>query len=166
MNSFSSSTAMSMVMARVQYPLQYGVRELRQVLKDNPTLTADGFATYWTWDCLAERRRATFTDPRFVLEFDDCCRALATAKRIKTPTVGSYGLKHAVERLMGTYISHGALICAAIAMGFTTKRYAPNALIGLSLRTDRAWRERARWRKWVERSDRPADWGFEEAPDN
>lgn len=161
MNSFSSSAAMSMVMSQVQYPLRYGVADLRRVLKDNPTLTDNGFATHHDFDELTENRRRTFSNPLFVLEFDDCCRALAVAKRTKRPTTGSYGLKHAVERLVENYVSNGALICAAIALGFAIKRHAPNATIGVSLRAGWAWRERDQRWGWVARSDRPADWDFE-----
>ncbi|WP_182375311.1 hypothetical protein [Pseudomonas putida] len=160
MISYSSSAAMAAICAPVQYPTQYGVKELRRVLKKNPDLSSNGFITHRTRDCFERMRVDTFKSPRFALEFDDCCRVLATAKRVKTPTVGSYGLKHTVERLVGNYISNGALICAAIALGFTTKHSGPNVLVGVSMQTWRAWQKQSQCRGWVERDQRPADWDF------
>lgn len=47
----------------------------------------------------------------------------------------SYGLKHELERRAGAYISNGALIVAALALGIEIKRMAGsprNALIGVT----------------------------------
>ena len=59
---------------------------------------------------------------------------------------GSYGLKHSVERyhrklnqFNDAYVSNGALICAAIHMGFSIMRkdhLSPNAWIFASVQSD------------------------------
>jgi hypothetical protein len=44
--------------------------------------------------------------------------------------IGSYGLKHDCEKAVGAYVSNGALIAAALALGFPAKRQeakSPNA---------------------------------------
>jgi len=55
----------------------------------------------------------------------------------KTVNYGSYGLKHQAERWARGYVSNGALIAAAIHLGFKVKRVpgTPNALINVAGRT-------------------------------
>jgi hypothetical protein len=57
--------------------------------------------------------------------------------RRKTVNLGSYGLKHQAERWGGDYVSNGALIAAAIQLGFEVKRIpgTPNALINVAGRS-------------------------------
>lgn len=52
---------------------------------------------------------------------------------------GSYGLKHDAERYAGTYISNGALIAAAVELGFRVSPIAksPNAYLGY---TTKSWK--------------------------
>lgn len=42
--------------------------------------------------------------------------------------IGSYGLKHDCEKAVGAYVSNGALIAAALALGFPAKRQDPKSL--------------------------------------
>ena len=48
----------------------------------------------------------------------------------------SYGLKHSAEDEQGGYISNGALIAAAVDLGFRMERinYGPNAWLGIGRR--------------------------------
>ena len=57
----------------------------------------------------------------------------------KTVNFGSYWLKHQAERWSGDYVSNGALIAAAIHLGFKVEHIdgTPNALINV-----------AGWNKW------------------
>jgi hypothetical protein len=54
--------------------------------------------------------------------------------RRKTVNLGSYWLKHQAERWGGDYVSNGALIAAAIHLGFKVERISgtPNALINVA----------------------------------
>lgn len=54
---------------------------------------------------------------------------------IKTPTFGSYSMKHVVERAIGTYVTNGELIAAALVAGYPVKYVpGPNPLLGMSTR--------------------------------
>jgi hypothetical protein len=59
--------------------------------------------------------------------------ALKKCQKTKQPTIGSYSLKHIVERAVGTYIANGDLIVAALHLGFTVTPYrdSPNVGIGV-----------------------------------
>ncbi|QDV41414.1 hypothetical protein Enr13x_12530 [Stieleria neptunia] len=69
-----------------------------------------------------------------------CLRWLERAEKIKTPGLNSYGLKHAVERWAGEYVSNGAFILAAHELGFRmipddrTWRATLNVDVGISRR--------------------------------
>ena len=72
-------------------------------------------------------------------QVDDCKQWLLTyAKKTRRPDgkrLNSYYLKHVVERAVGHYISNGALIQAAIALGFECSLIdGPNALFHIDLR--------------------------------
>jgi hypothetical protein len=64
---------------------------------------------------------------------------LNRCRKTKKPTRGSYGLKHLAERWgrdngLEPYITNGALIVAAVALGFKVIRQSssdPNAVIGV-----------------------------------
>ena len=67
------------------------------------------------------------------------------AKAIKTPSHGSYGIKHCIERHFTvegskTYVHNGACIVAAMALGFPVKEATwddLNCKIGISIRSVR-----------------------------
>ena len=71
------------------------------------------------------------------------CRAfLERCERTKTGRIGSYGLKHVIERAAGEYVSNGACIQAAVDLGIVTRPIdpyngSPNAWIGVSRRSVR-----------------------------
>jgi hypothetical protein len=60
---------------------------------------------------------------------------LANITPIKTPTVGSYHMKHVVEDAFGSYVANGELIAAALMAGYPVgRRYGPNVALGMSKR--------------------------------
>jgi hypothetical protein len=60
---------------------------------------------------------------------------LANIAPIKTPTAGSYGMKHVVEKAIGEYITNGELIAAAMMAGYPMSRpHGPNVDFGMSKR--------------------------------
>jgi len=68
---------------------------------------------------------------------------LSPAERTQTPTISSYSLKHSIERALGTYVSNGVVIAAAIMVGLPLgKPRGPNADIGVSRRWVRSIAER------------------------
>lgn len=86
-------------------------------------------------------------------ECQRCCLYLEHMRKIKARryNLSSYGLKHSVERYHRAlheagqqsvehgYVSNGAMICAAIHMGFEVIRYddhSPNAAICASMQSD------------------------------
>ncbi|MCA9137859.1 MAG: hypothetical protein KDB00_13900 [Planctomycetales bacterium] len=85
---------------------------------------------------------------------DVCLRWLqrAEAGRIKTPTLNSYTLKHAVERWSREYISNGSFLIAADQLGFRmvqddrTWRATLNMDIGIGRRWYHQQPESLYWR--------------------
>lgn len=84
---------------------------------------------------LAQQRRELAARERDVLEVAHWLQANITP--IATPGVGSYGLKHLVERRIGRYVTNGEAIAAALIVGYP-HRYGrttgPNVLFGMSQR--------------------------------
>jgi hypothetical protein len=115
---------------------------LKRVLVENPNLCANGWGTE-PHDF--ERSRAHMTSPHGVEEFE---RALAFVEARCRPTkaitthAGSYGYKHMAEnwhrRELGDaadcYVSNGALIAAALALGYRHRRLpgSPNCLFNFA----------------------------------
>ena len=93
-----------------------------------PNLTPSGFAT----------TDKTLADDQF--SHEEIATALAFLKQckpIKHPSRGSYGLKHMAEDWgeahgLAGYVSNGALIVAAVALGFPIRRVGLNAGIAIS----------------------------------
>ncbi|MGC4917172.1 hypothetical protein [Streptomyces albogriseolus] len=53
---------------------------------------------------------------------------------IKTPTIGSYGLKHLIERATDVYLPNGVLIASAFIVGYPFRYDQPNVRFGMSRR--------------------------------
>ncbi|WP_218023377.1 hypothetical protein [Nocardia altamirensis] len=114
---------------------------LAEVMQLHPHLTYFGVGAYrrsgqtpaqWNAEVAEGRTQLVSHEPSVV--------ALATWLRenvmpIKTPKVGSYGMKHLVENALGTYVSNGELIAAALIASYP-HRYitGPNLLLGMSAR--------------------------------
>lgn len=137
--------------------------DIERILEKEPLLTAYGFGHADTYHESFYKRR-TFYDSKkeYILHFQEsrevlrnsidecqrCCMYLQYLEKLKTVryNLGSYGLKHSVERYHrklnqfdDAYVSNGAFICAAIHMGFSIMRkdhLNPNAWIFASLQSD------------------------------
>jgi hypothetical protein len=114
---------------------------LADVMQQHPQLNSFGIGVYEPRRKTPERRRAELADGRValagqeakVLEIATWLRGNVTP--IKTPTVGSYGMKHVVERANNKYVTNGELIAAALIAGYRFKYTAgPNMLFGMSTR--------------------------------
>lgn len=109
-----------------------------------------GFGAFRHRGQTAEQHRAEIAAGRTTLtEHEESVRELATWLRdnvrpIKTPTVGSYGMKHVVEKAIGRYVSNGEFIAAALIAGYPYRHDAPNTLFGMSARDIRRLEQAAR----------------------
>lgn len=107
-----------------------------------PSLTSFGFGIFQRRRTRAEHR-AEFAEKRAELRDHHqtvhsvqnwLVENIAYRKTLNT-AVGSYGLKDRVERTMGTYITNGEFIAAAIAAEYPYRRTypgSPNAIFGMS----------------------------------
>jgi hypothetical protein len=72
-----------------------------------------------------------------------CRKFLAQCERTRTGRIGSYGLKHMVERTEGTYVSNGALLQACRDLGIRADQItsgvhrSPNGMVAVSRRSVR-----------------------------
>lgn len=69
----------------------------------------------------------------------------ANINPIKTPRLGSYGLKHMLERATDDYISNGEFIAAALIVGYPHRYRQPNVLFGMSARDVKRITKSRRW---------------------
>lgn len=131
-------------------------------MEQEPLLIANGFGHADTYHESFYKRRTFhnskaayiehFQESREILrnsieECQRCCMYLQHLKKLKSVRyrLGSYGLKHSVERyhrqlnqFNDSYVSNGAFICAAIHMGFSIMRkdhLDPNTWIFASLQS-------------------------------
>ena len=119
---------------------------LQEVMEKEPLLTGFGFGVFDQGRKSAEQRRHELQSGRDELrrQEDRVVRVrdwlLANVAPIKTPTVGSYGMKHIVEKAIGEYVTNGELIAAALMAGYPKGRlHGHNAEFGMSKRdVDRA----------------------------
>jgi hypothetical protein len=74
-------------------------------------------------------------DPREVEICKRWLRRNAAPRKTMNPRSHSYCLKHVVERAAGNYVTNGALISAAIEIGYRCKRIrgGPNAIFNMTL---------------------------------
>lgn len=127
-------------------------KTLEQVLIENHGLTTNGWRNWYTKPEDFKAWREETASDEFKEQFEAALALLETAIPIKTPSAHSYGLKHLLEIHAGRYISNGACIAAALALGLTIKRDqgSPNCLIGVSKRNVKHWSDtqheaRQRW---------------------
>ncbi|MBF6340861.1 hypothetical protein IU450_33965 [Nocardia abscessus] len=114
---------------------------LAEVMEQHPQLGSFGIGVYKQPGQTPAQRQAELTDERktlaeqevWVVEIATWLRANLTP--IKTPTVGSYDMKHMVEKAIGTYVTNGELIAAALIAGYP-HRYTdgPNLQLGMRSR--------------------------------
>jgi hypothetical protein len=110
-------------------------------MEQHPLLTSFGFGVFEAWRKTAGRRREELEQGRDELlrSEDRVLRVrdwlLANIAPIKTPTLGSYMMKHVVERATGEYLTNGDLIAAALMAGYPMSRpHGPNAEFAMSKR--------------------------------
>ena len=111
---------------------------LKKIYNENENLTYFGIE-----DSSEERyginRKHMLTDEAFV-EFSLCYNFLKKCKKRKTvnSNIGSYFLKHVIEKWENHYISNGMVIAAVIALGlkYNTSYKSPNIVIGISERCE------------------------------
>ena len=111
--------------------------QIRKVLEREPMLTDSGLGA----DRAREPQKghdALLTDTK---EFEKICKLLRRVRETRTinSKANSYRLKHAAERTIGSYISNGIFIAAAINCGFDYKKQydefgnlGPNVLFYMS----------------------------------
>lgn len=114
---------------------------LAQVMEEHPQLSYFGIGVYDPSSKTPDQRRNELADEcaklvareAAVVEIATWLRENVTP--IKTPTVGSYHMKHVAEEAMGEYVSNGELIAAALIAGYAVKYTdGPNPLFGMSAR--------------------------------
>ncbi|MGH3947502.1 MAG: hypothetical protein ACRDSE_00020 [Pseudonocardiaceae bacterium] len=114
---------------------------LAEVMERHPQLTSFGIGVYDPRCKTSEQRQAELAEERAVLAGREATVLEIAAwlrenvRPIKTPTVGSYGMKHVVERAIGKYVTNGEFIAAALMAGYAFKHTdGPNVLLGMNAR--------------------------------
>jgi len=122
-------------------PLLGPTLSLAEVMQQHPLLNSFGIGIYEPRRKTPEQRQAELADQREALVGQEAkVVEVATWLRenvtpIKTPTVGSYGMKHMVERAIDKYVTNGELIAAALIGGYPFRYTAgPNMQFGMSAR--------------------------------
>jgi hypothetical protein len=111
------------------------------ILEREPSLNRAGFGVHHGQRVSAEQRARDLDAGRhdLIAQADTVRRVhdwlVVNVTAIKSPTTGSYGMKHVVEAALGAYVSNGELIAAALMAGYPM-RYGggPNASFGMSRR--------------------------------
>lgn len=110
--------------------------QVNAVQAREPCLTAFGFGVYEQDQRTAHDVEVEFRGERDEMltfpclgEFALCCKWLGRLTHTKTVNrkFTSYGLKHRVEHMCGTYISNGMFIASAVHMGFLVRRAGPTS---------------------------------------
>jgi hypothetical protein len=111
-------------------------KALLDVMQRYPDLTIDGLGGDSRPDL--ERRRSDLIAAHD--QFERAVAWLRLVPKVQTPRRSSYYLKHAAERWAGAYVSNGALIAAAVHLGFPIERSPShiNANIGVTT-LERRW---------------------------
>lgn len=113
---------------------------LAEVMEDHPLLNYFGIGVFEPHRKTPEQRRQKLAEGRQDLADHEAAVMETVAwlreniTPIKTPTIGSYRMKHVVERATGKYIANGELIAAAFIVGYAFKYAAPNVQFGMSAR--------------------------------
>jgi len=114
---------------------------LAEVMERHPQLNSFGIGVYGPRSKTPEQRQAELAAGRTALAGREATVLEIAAwlrenvAPIKTPTVGSYGMKHVVKRAIGKYVTNGEFIAAALIAGYAVKYTGgPNAVFGMSAR--------------------------------
>lgn len=106
------------------------MKSIEQVINENPELYAHGWA-YRDGPIGVLIDRGQFEHARRFIQ-QRCVRIAGSNRKS-----GSHGFKHDAEDWAGTYISNGAFIAAALAEGYTLRRFpgSPNCSFNLKVRS-------------------------------
>lgn len=113
---------------------------LAEVMEEHEMLGNFGIGVFNSHRLATEQRRAKLAVEREHLRRnEDLVVKTALWLRdnitpIKTPTVGSYGVKHLIEQASGEYLPNGVLIASAFIVGYPFRYDQPNVRFGLSQR--------------------------------
>jgi hypothetical protein len=120
--------------------------DLDRVLCDQPSLSTFGMGLSRTLGVTVAEQQVQFN--RYRTELRDALPSVACVYywlktdigMIRTPSWGSYGLKHVAENAIGQYVTNGELIAAALIAGYPMRaQRGPNPLFGVRKRdVDRA----------------------------
>jgi hypothetical protein len=120
------------------------ITDFEMILQNFPSLISDGlFESYFLNNNTSandEKIIRNIEHERLIFaskfnEFNICCKWLSKFKRVNTPQLSSIYLKYVVQILSNEYVCNGAIIAAALHLGFSTKykhNDAPNFYIGIS----------------------------------
>lgn len=114
------------------------MKSLTEVMEEHPELCYFGMGAFDPRRKTREERQAYIeADRRTLLEHADATHALAqwleaNVSAIKTPSINSYSMKHTAERAIGTPVSNGQLIAAALMVGYPHRFGRPNVMFGMS----------------------------------
>jgi hypothetical protein len=114
---------------------------LAEVMEQHPLLNSFGIGVFAPHLKTPEQRRTELAARREELAGQEATVLETTAwlreniTPIKTPTVGSYAMKHVMERVTGRYVTNGEFIAAAIIADYAFKyTEGPNVQFGMSAR--------------------------------
>jgi hypothetical protein len=115
--------------------------DLNRVLDEHPRLSTFGLGLSRTLGTTVEEQKTEFDRER--QELRDALPSVARVYYwlkaeigvIRTPTRGSYGLKHVAEKAIGQYVTNGEFIAAALIAGYPMREQCgPNPLFGVRKR--------------------------------
>lgn len=113
---------------------------LAEVMEEHERLSNFGIDVFNSPRLAAEQRRAELAVEREHLRRnEDLVVKTALWLRdnvtpIKTPTAGSYGVKHLIEQATRAYLPNGVLIASAFIVGYPFRYDQPNVRFGMSQR--------------------------------
>ncbi|GAB2912270.1 hypothetical protein [Streptomyces mayteni] len=113
---------------------------LAEVMEEHKRLGNFGIGVFNSPRLAAEQRRAELAVEREHLRRNEelvAKTALWLRDNItpmKTPTAGSYGVKHLIEQATGAYLPNGVLIASAFMVGYPFRYGQPNVRFGMSQR--------------------------------
>ncbi|MFF5036938.1 hypothetical protein [Nocardia salmonicida] len=114
---------------------------LAKVMEQNPALNCSGIGVYREpGSTLAQHRAALEEERRALTNHEAAIMNIAALLRdnirpIKSTPIGSYDMKHVVQRAIGSYVSNGDLIAAALIAKYPYRHIdGPNVELGMSQR--------------------------------
>lgn len=122
--------------------MDYSLEDFKKVIESESSLTRMGVNSLHTIrsynkSSLDEaKEKLKFERESFLAHFNEfiiCCEWLSIFKKVNTPQLSSYYLKHVVEKLACISISNGALIAAAIHLNIPIKYFSPSPNVNVAI---------------------------------